>query len=307
MVPHGSKLSFACLCVIVVATSSIVSGSVTAAYFHGGTVAAGSIGTADSFPPSDGAYAIDDNGEIIPVEESELYDYDNESVDLVVPEGTDPIDGGNQQDISITAKSISATTNFSSKNAEVSLTATDGDINLGGTGTTINGGNGGVTIDASGDVNLTGARITTNTQPIDIDAGGALVLDNATVRANNGGHALKLRGGTVSSITSSIYNKHRDITITATHGAFDARSSTITIDGGNGVISLGSLGSMYLDTAEINSANSDPTADLGQNDATLHVDGTIINGGSGTLLYSPPGIDVDPASRNGTDVLSEES
>lgn len=295
---------------IVVGSMAAVTSTSTYGKFsdaHGGTA---NVSAADSFTGSGGGSGgtgpsgnkgYDDangDGQYSPGEttynKNELRNFENRSVDLVIPADVGEISNGGG--VSITARSITSHADVSSKNSNVTLSAADSDVSL--SGASVSSGAGTVTVDAPGDVTLNGASLVANSGTIDVTTEGALSANDATVTANDG---VTLRGHDVSVQRASIQSTNGQVVVSARRnegGTLDATDAVI--DGDNGGIALESYGSLRLNGSTLQSQNREATADLGTDIATLYVDGTDVSDADGTLVYDPDGVTVVGSAGNQT-------
>ena len=157
-----------------------------------------------------------DNGERT-FEKDELYNFDNDSVNLVIPEAVGKLQQPNSQ-ISIQARSITTGVDIRSQNSDVELTATEGEILISGeirsnneqveiygkridiSGATIRADNGDITISATesggGELDASGSDTLIRSQNNDIilESIGDMYLDDARIRSQNGEISADLGG-----------------------------------------------------------------------------------------------------------------
>ncbi|WP_459191331.1 SipW-dependent-type signal peptide-containing protein [Halosimplex sp. J119] len=294
---------------VFVVLSMGLGSSVTYGYLSDTETADGSVSAASSFgsgSPPEGAAGWNDangNGRYDEGETTysagELENFDDESANLVIPEETGAIDAGNR-DVSITAGSITSNVDIASKTRDVSLTATDGGIDLGGKGVSISGGSGTVDISATGDIDLSSSSITTNTGAVSISTDGELNLDDSTITVDGGNGGIELDAERISARNSEMETNTGGISLSATRnsgGELDATGGSLAVSGGgNGGITLESVGDMYLDGATLTSTNGQATADLNVDspETTIHVENISVNDRDGTLTYAPSTVTEDP-------------
>lgn len=158
-----------------------------------------------------------DEGEESTYGTENLTDFDDPDANLVIPSAVGEVSNMNTQ-LSITAGSIRAGTDFWSNTRQITLTATDGDVDIAGMSLTVDGGNQGIYISASGDVNASGAILSTQTGDISIDTDGDLNFDDGTASINGGNGAISLTGVTVSDQNATYNEANGGWTITETGG-----------------------------------------------------------------------------------------
>jgi len=299
------------LALVLLAGSVVVAGATVAtthAYFTDSESGQGSVVAADSFENTgDGACRDEDeNGQCDPgetrIDKSDLFTYTNESADLVIPENVGDLDSGNNN-IDITAKSITSEVDLRTKNGDVDLNAGDGGIDLGGSDVTIEGGGGGVNIDSDGDIDLAGSYISTKTKSITVTASGFLNIDNAVIDGRESSEPIDLSGQRISARNAEITNKNGETILSARNnggGELDATGATIESRSKNGKLSGGpitlkSSGTMRLNQTALrvkNTATVEAYLDIGS--ATLYTDGTIVRDDDDTLYYEPSSVKRKP-------------
>ncbi|WEL20378.1 hypothetical protein [Halorhabdus sp. BNX81] len=283
---------------LFVAGSGFTAGATTYGVFSDADTGTGSIQAAASFDvPGDGP-CVDTNGNgecnpgDAPVDPDELRTFDNASADLVIPASVGDI-STKKADISITANTITSEVDLTTKNARIDLHAGGGGIDLAGTNLTRNGGNGAITLHSAGPVTLSNAGVSTKgTVAVSADAG--LDLDGINIDTNK---EITLRARTISAHNAVLTSKTRDIVLGATRmggGALTASGAAITVEGGNGQVTLESVGNMSLDEATITTANRQPTANLTSSEAILDVTATEILGKYTTIAYTPANVTIEP-------------
>lgn len=219
----------------------------------------------------------------------DLQEFDDESADLVIPSDIDAVHGQND-DVDISAASITSETDITAQNGDVELEATDGDVDL--AGSTVSSQNGNVEIATAGDVTLEGASIASRNDDVEVSTGGELTLDDATIETNGD---VELTARSISATSASVESKNNGVVLSATEnggGELDATGAEIRAR--NDDIRLFSVGDMLLDSASLYSQNGAVEVSLGTTDATLSVEGTTIDDTDDTLVYAPEGITVEP-------------
>jgi len=301
----------AVLALVLLVGSVVVAGATVAtthAYFTDSETGQGSVVAADSFEDTGDGACVDENqnGQCDPGEDridtSDLLTYTNESADLVIPENVDDLDSGNNN-IDITAESITSEVDLRTKNGDVDLNAGAGGIDLGGSDVTIDGGGGGVDIESDGDIDLAGSYISTKTKSITITASGFLNIDNAVIDGRESSEPIDLSGQRISARNAEITNKNGETILSARNnggGELDATGATIESRGKNGKLSGGpitleSSGTMRLNQTALRvkkTATVEAYLDIGS--ATLYTDGTIVRDDDDALYYEPGSVQRKP-------------
>jgi hypothetical protein len=182
----------------------------------------------------------DDDGQLDSGEttysESDLYNFDDETVNLVIPSAVGQLRQDNSQ-ISIRAKSITSEVDIRSQNSGITLTATEGVVRTGSlvrsdnqfvtisgkrvdiSGTTVRADNGDVTLSATqrgGGVIIANdsAEIRSRNNDITLESVGDMYLDDSRVRTDNGAitadlggaNTLHIDGTTVQGTDAILYS-----------------------------------------------------------------------------------------------------
>ncbi|MFC7227993.1 hypothetical protein N0B31_11325 [Salinirubellus salinus] len=287
---------------------------------------------AQAFDDADDDGALDANERTIAT--SQLYDFDNTSVNLVIPEAVGELEQRNDP-VSIRARSITSEVDFSSTNKAVTLEATAGEVlldsrieakkssvDISGTrvdvsGASINGQNDGITLTANGDELIaSGAQLSASKSTVDV-SGKRVDVSGANIDATNRGITLAATDGelvasgallSASKSTVDISGKRVDvsganidatnqgITLSATvSGGGELIASNALLSADKSDIALESVGDIFVDGATLQSRNGRITADLG-GAYTLHLSGTVVQNqkGPGAIQYTPDGVTEDP-------------
>lgn len=264
---------------LAAAIAGFGAGTGTVALLTDSQTANATIAAADTFdgtPPGSMAWDDDDGDRVWDVgeptyDESELYDFSNTSVDLIVPADVGPVDSGS---ISITVGSIET---------RVPIQASSGDVTLDA---------------ANGDVLATDQDVVTTAGAVSITASGAARLYNTSIESTG---VMDVTAERVNVSAATLQADFPSLTVAATNGAGGPlRANGTTVGVGLGNVVLESDGDMYLEGASIQAPAlwifwGEATADLGTPSATLHVAGTTVDDADDTLVYDPDGITVDPA------------
>lgn len=267
--------------VVVVAVVALVGGAGTYALFSDShstdkaqiTIASQGGGSgSQAFDDLDGD-RVYDSGEPT-FKKSELDDFDNASVDLVIPSGVGTLQANGPNNLSITAGSIYSEVDFATDRGSITLLAEDGEVHVDETNLSVSQDNGLVNLTASSYVSAADASFQTDAAPITIDAGGEVTASGLSATTASGA-----------------------ITI-GTDSQLDATDATLTVDNGGATVSMKSRGDMWLNASTLATANDEVTANLTFDSATLFVEGTAIEDANDTLDYDPDGIRVvgTPAS-----------
>ena len=249
--------------------------------FDGGGSGGDSVNAETAFDDANGN-GLFDTGETT-YSKSSLYNFNDDSVDLVIPEAVGSLQQSNE--ISITANSISSEVDISSSNNQITLTTTGGDLIA--SGTSIDSPNNQITLTSSGNAIIDDTTITSSTNPITVSSGGEISATGMTMDSPNNEITLT-SSGTMIIDDAVITSSTNPITIESGAELSAIRS---TIETPND-ISFTSSGDMFFDSGTIATDYGSITADLGVNSATLHIDGTTVTGS--TIQYSPNGVNEDP-------------
>lgn len=177
---------------IVVVASSFVGGAVSYGLLTDTEAGQATVTAADSFggggPPNDRAYNdANGNGRYDAGEstytESDLYNFEDESANLVVPESMNTVRNRNEE-ISITANSITVETDIRSRNGGVVLESTGGGIDA--SGQTLRSRNEGVEITSSGPVDISDATIRSRNEAVVVESGDRIDAQRVDIRSRNG-------------------------------------------------------------------------------------------------------------------------
>lgn len=256
-------------------------------------------------------------------EESDLYTFNDETVNLVIPEAVGTVERGNQ--INIRANSITSEVDFISNNENVRLESTGSEIISTGSeitannnvdlisattasidDTTIESVTGSVTVDADDELTATGSSVTANND-ITLDATGDVSLNSATVDADTGQVTVRSDGAITATGVSVSANNNivirsdttGDITVEGATIVSDSGQLTIETDGGltaddstleaPGNILLRSTENLSADTASISSVSGTVTL---QTSNALSATSTDISSTSGAITLDS-GTEID--------------
>ncbi|WP_226010655.1 hypothetical protein [Halomicrobium salinisoli] len=193
---------------------------------------------------------IRDDGEAT-YSKQELQNFDDPDVDLVVPAGVGSIRAKGQDEVSITAGSISSEVDVGAHKQDVRLVATDGDVDVAGSNLTVDKQYGTIDVSASGDVDLSDATLLTESGSIAVEAGGSVDLRDSVLRVEgaNGDVAVTARsvtaeGATVDTVTGTVR-------VTATDGPTELAGATLTVDRNYGEINVSASGDVGLPDATL--------------------------------------------------------
>ena len=266
-------------------------------------------------------------------EESDLYTFNDETVNLVIPEAVGTVERGNQ--INIRANSITSEVSFVSNNENVRLESTGGEIITTGSEITANNNNvdlisaaaasiddttiesvtSSVTINADDELTATGSSVTANND-ITLDATGDVSLDDATVDADTGqvtvrsDGAITATGASVSANNNIVIRSDTtgDVTVESATIISDSGQLTLETDGGltadgstleaPGNILLRSTESLSADTASISSVFGTVTLQTGN---ALSATSTEISSTSGAITLDSD----DEIDATGSDISSD--
>jgi len=276
-------------------------------------IAAGSSGPPDgqSFDDANGNGRYD-AGETT-YSAAQLADFDNESVNLVVPDSVDSIDQQNS-DVRIRAGAITYGGSASAQNGDVSLTAVDGDVTL--DGGTLDSQNGAVHVDApNGELSLTDGTVSSQNSDVRLSAGDAVTIAGADIDAQNGNVQITtdaaldadgsdieaknshvaLTGRTVSARNADLSSRNDYVRLSATRnggGPLDVTGASLASQ--NSDVTLESNGDVHANGSTMESTNGAVTADLGTATATLFLDGATVDDRDDAVSYRPTGVRVVP-------------
>jgi len=193
-----------------------------------------------------------DDGETT-YEVSELYTFNNNSVNLVIPEGVGSVEQGSQ--VNIRANSIVSEVDIKSTNNQVVLTATGGSLTA--ASSTISARNN-VNMRSSGDVSLDNSMIESQNTQVTINTdNGEVSASGTTINARNNVNLRSTEG--VSVDNAVIDSQNTQVTI-VTDGELTATDSQITARN-NIVLRSTTASDISIDNADIESKQSQVTID----------------------------------------------
>ena len=216
--------------VFVVATATFAGTATTQAAFVDAELGNGSVTAATSFggnPPGPRAYNdANGNGRYDSGEQTftadDLTDFDDSSANLVVPSDVNTVEDRNGG-VSITANSLTAETDFRSRNGGVDIEATGGDVDL--NGQTARSRNGDVSISASGDVDITDATLRSRNEDITVESSGTITAERSSLRTRNGDVSLT-SVGSIDPTDATLRTRNGDLT-----ADLGTNSATLTVEG----------------------------------------------------------------------------
>lgn len=253
-----------------------------------------------------------DNGEET-INRNKIADFNDQSANLVIPSDVGSVNPNNQQ-VAITAASITSEVEIRSETGQVTLDARDGDVELAGTNVT--GENGKVDIRApNGHVNVDDATITSDTGSVlieaqSISAEGAAIDSNGKVdlvTTRNGGGPLDAPGITVESTGAFVVEAGGDVTLDESSIEPDANVqisapervdiSSSTIDAPTGSIDVNAQ-SIDASEAVLSSQNNDIALNADRNGGdTIAASGVQIDTATGDIQFISNGdVTLDDAS-----------
>ncbi|WP_152421016.1 autotransporter outer membrane beta-barrel domain-containing protein [Halorubrum coriense] len=237
-----------------------------------------------------------DNGETT-YEESELYSFSDDSVNLVIPESVETVERGNQ--INIRANEITSEVDFTSNNNYVRLEATDGDIVTDGSDITANNN---INLISVGSTSIDGTTIEAVTGAVTVNSGDEITATSSSISANN--NIYLDSSAQISLESATIDAKTGQATIVSDNG-IDTTSGDITANN-NIVVRSTSTGDVTLDSATVISDTGQFTAEtdgqLTAVDSTIEAPGNIllrstenipVNSSSITAVYGTITIETD--------------
>jgi hypothetical protein len=192
--------------------------------------------------------------------------FDDATVDLVIPSDVGTISSNS---ISITANSITSSSDLEATNGNLYLEATGGQLDV--RDQYLATQNGGPSLIASGNLLVDGAQI----------SGGQTLLEGGSVSAV---------GAVVEAVNAEL-TINSDDTIDATGASLTSTTNDLALDSG---------ADMYLQNSAISAPNGDATANVGGGSDTFYVEGMTIDDRDNTLDVSPNGAAVEGNPESGT-------
>lgn len=217
---------------------------------------------------------------------SELANFDNESVNLVIPESVTTVTTDSGQ-VKIVAKSVTSQSDITAPDGKVVVTAKDGDVTIDGAKVESGSGPVKVTTNNGGSLETSNANITSSSK-VTPSSSGSATLDGARVNSKSGELKITTNNGDSLQALNANLTSSSKVILTSTG---DANFEETDING-DGQVKLSSDGDMRLTSAEI-ATSGQAIANLGSSGNTLYVDGAIVEDSDNTLRYSPSNTTVE--------------
>lgn len=214
--------------------------------------------------------------------ESDLRNFDNESVDLVIPNSDDTISRNGNNGISIRAGSITSRAEITTDRGDLTLEATEGTVDVESSRVAVDSGSGALSVTASDGITATDASLSTQDGNLLVDAGSDAVVLGATVNVAGGGTLDIQTNGELTGDDAGISSTTGRLTITS--------GSQATLDGASINTSEG-----YTPLAITASSISGTNADFETASGAMNLEATAgtIDVDDATLRISQNGRNVD--------------